>query len=231
MIKLRKAEERGHFQADWLSSYHSFSFDTYHDPKYMGFRSLRVINQDRVAAGSGFPQHPHRDMEILSFVLSGELKHQDSLGHEGIIRAGEVQRISAGSGISHSESNPSETEEVHFLQIWILPERKGLAPSYEQRRFTGDEQDTLRLIASRDGKNGSAVIHQDVSIFSGLLSAGGEQNYLIQAGRHIWLQLIQGALMVNGHKLSPGDGVAVSEEARLQLEATQKSHFLLFDLK
>ncbi len=230
MIKLRKAEERGHFQADWLSSYHSFSFDTYQDPKYMGFRSLRVINQDRVAAGSGFPLHPHRDMEILSFVLSGELKHQDSLGHEGIIRAGEVQRISAGSGISHSEFNPSETEEVHFLQIWILPERKGLAPSYEQRRFTGDEQDTLRLIASQDGKNGSAVIHQDVSIFSGLLSAGGEQNYLIQAGRHIWLQLIQGALMVNGHKLSPGDGVAVSEEARLQLEATQKSQFLLFDL-
>lgn len=230
MIKLRKSQDRGHAQSDWLDSYHSFSFDTYHDPAHMGFRSLRVINQDRVAAGSGFPLHPHRDMEILSFVLSGALKHQDSLGHEGVIRAGEVQRISAGSGISHSEFNPSETEEVHFLQIWILPEQKGLAPSYEQRRINGGEPNTLRLIASRDGHKGSAVIHQDVSIFSGQLTSGGEQDYLIQAGRHIWLQLVQGQLLVNGHHLAPGDGIALSEESRLALEATSDAHFLLFDL-
>jgi redox-sensitive bicupin YhaK (pirin superfamily) len=230
MIKLRTSRDRGHFQSDWLDSYHSFSFDTYHDPAHMGFRTLRVINQDRVAAGSGFPLHPHRDMEILSFVLSGALKHQDSLGHEGVIRAGEVQRISAGSGISHSEFNPSETEEVHFLQIWILPDQKGLAPSYEQRRFNGGEPNTLRLIASRDGHNDSAVIHQDVSIFSGQLSSGAEQDYLIQAGRHIWLQLVQGQLLVNGHPLSPGDGIALSQESRLQLEASSDAHFLLFDL-
>lgn len=230
MIKLRKSQDRGHFQSDWLDSCHSFSFDTYHDPAHMGFRTLRVINQDRVAAGSGFPLHPHRDMEILSFVLSGALKHQDSLGHEGVIQAGEVQRISAGSGISHSEFNPSETEEVHFLQIWVLPEQKGLAPSYEQRRFSGGEPNTLQLIASRDGQNGSALIHQDVSIFSGQLSSGGEQDYLIQAGRHIWLQLVKGELIVNGHHLSPGDGIALSDEDRLQLQATQESQFLLFDL-
>ena len=230
MINLRNSQDRGHFQSDWLDSYHSFSFDTYHDPAHMGFRSLRVINQDRVAAGSGFPLHPHRDMEILSFVLSGTLKHQDSLGHEGLIRAGEVQRISAGSGISHSEFNPSETEEVHFLQIWILPEQKGLAPSYEQRRFNGGEPNSLRLIASRDGHNDSAVIHQDVSIFSGQLSSGKEQDYLIQAGRHIWLQLIQGDLKVNGRQLAAGDGIALSDETRLQLQAAAQAQYLLFDL-
>lgn len=230
MINLRNSQDRGHFQSDWLDSYHSFSFDTYHDPAHMGFRTLRVINQDRVAAGSGFPLHPHRDMEILSFVLSGALKHQDSLGHEGVIRAGEVQRISAGSGISHSEFNPSETEEVHFLQIWILPETKGLAPNYEQRGFSGDNQDGLRLIASRDGHNGSVVIHQDVSIFSGQLSGGAEQEYLIQAGRHVWLQLIQGDLKVNGHQLAAGDGIALSDETRLQLQAAAQAHYLLFDL-
>lgn len=230
MIKLRKSQDRGHFQSDWLDSYHSFSFDTYHDPAQMGFRTLRVINQDRVAAGSGFPLHPHRDMEILSFVLSGALKHQDSLGHEGVIQAGEVQRISAGSGIAHSEFNPSETEEVHFLQIWVLPERKGLPPSYEQRRFSDGEPNSLRLIASRDGRNGSALIHQDVSIFSGRLSSAKEQEYLIQAGRHIWLQLIQGELLVNGHPLAPGDGIALSSESRLQLKATSDGQFLLFDL-
>lgn len=230
MINLRNSQDRGHFQSDWLDSYHSFSFDTYHDPAHMGFRTLRVINQDRVAAGSGFPLHPHRDMEILSFVLSGALKHQDSLGHEGVIRAGEVQRISAGSGISHSEFNPSETEEVHFLQIWILPETKGLAPNYEQRGFSGDNQDGLRLIASRDGHNGSVVIHQDVSIFSGQLSGDAEQEYLIQAGRHVWLQLIQGDLKVNGHQLAAGDGIALSDETRLQLQAAAQAHYLLFDL-
>lgn len=230
MIKVRKSEDRGHARYDWLDSRHTFSFDTYHDPAHMGFRTLRVINQDRVAAGSGFPLHPHRDMEILSFVLSGALKHQDSLGHEGVIRAGEVQRISAGSGISHSEFNPSETEEVHFLQIWILPETKGLPPSYEQRGFSGDNQEGLRLIASRDGHNGSAVIHQDVSIFSGQLAGGAEQEYLIQAGRHIWLQLIKGELKVNGRQLAPGDGIALSDETRLQLQAAAQAQYLLFDL-
>jgi quercetin 2,3-dioxygenase len=230
MIQLRKAEERGHFQSNWLSSYHSFSFDTYHDPMHMGFRTLRVINQDRVAAGAGFPLHPHRDMEILSFVLSGALKHQDSLGHEGVVRAGEVQRISAGSGLSHSEFNPSSTEEVHFLQIWIRPETTGLSPGYEQRSFTGTEKNSLQLIGSRDGRNGSALIHQDVSLFSGHLEAGRSQEYPIREGRHLWLQLLSGKLKVNGLALAPGDGAALSEEERLQLEALEEARFLLFDL-
>lgn len=230
MIQVRKSEDRGHARYDWLDSRHSFSFDTYHDPAHMGFRSLRVINQDRVAPGAGFPLHPHRDMEILSFVLSGALKHQDSLGHEGVIRSGEVQRISAGSGISHSEFNPSESEEVHFLQIWILPETRGLKPGYEQRRFATGEKDGLQLIASRDGRNGSVVVHQDVAVFSGHLVTGSEQNYLIQNGRHLWLQLLSGRLKLNGQLLSPGDGAGLSQEQRLQLEALEEARFLLFDL-
>lgn len=230
MIKLRKSEDRGHARYDWLDSRHTFSFDTYHDPAHMGFRTLRVINQDRVAPGAGFPLHPHRDMEILSFVLSGALKHQDSLGHEGVIQAGEVQRISAGSGISHSEFNPSERDEVHFLQIWILPEQKGLPPGYQQRSFAAVEKDGLQLIASRDGRSGSVVVHQDVAVFSGRLAAGSGQDYLIQAGRHIWLQLLSGRLKINGRTLAPGDGAALSDEPRLQLEALDEAQFLLFDL-
>ncbi len=230
MIKLRKSEDRGHARYDWLDSRHTFSFDTYHDPAHMGFRTLRVINQDRVAPGAGFPLHPHRDMEILSFVLSGALKHQDSLGHEGVIRAGEVQRISAGTGISHSEFNPSDTEEVHFLQIWILPEAKGLPPGYEQRTFAGQAKNDLLLLGSRDGRNGSVVIHQDVALFSGQLDSGRQQDYLVQHSRHLWLQLLAGRLKVNGRELAPGDGAALSEEERLQLQAVSDTTFLLFDL-
>lgn len=230
MITARKSQDRGHFQADWLDSYHTFSFDTYYDPHHMGFRTLRVINEDRVKAGAGFPLHPHRDMEILSFVLEGALKHQDNLGHEEIIRAGEVQRITAGRGIMHSEFNPSDEEAVHFLQIWILPESKGLTPSYETKRFAPKQPNSLQLLASRDGRDGSAVLHQDVALYVGDLAAGGRLEYPLPASRHAWIQVLRGALELNGTPLEAGDGAAVSEERVLTLTTRNQAQFLLFDL-
>ncbi len=230
MITVRKSEERGHFVSDWLDSYHSFSFDTYYDPDHMGFRSLRVINQDRVQPGQGFPLHPHRDMEILSFVLEGQIKHKDNLGHEEIISAGEVQRISAGSGVMHSEYNPSESEEVHFLQIWILPDEKGLIPSYESRGFEPKKPNSLQLLASRDGRDGSAVVHQDIALYSGELEAGNSCEYQLAEGRHAWIQVTAGELEVAGQHLHAGDGAAISEESALGLAARDKARFLLFDL-
>lgn len=229
MINVRKSADRGHFQADWLDSRHTFSFDTYHDPAHMGFRALRVINEDRVAPGTGFPLHPHRDMEILTFILSGALEHQDDLGHREIIRAGQVQRITAGTGIRHSEVNPSADEDVHLLQIWIFPEAKGLPPSYETRRFGADDAG-LRLLACRDGRQGSAVVHQDVSLYAGTLSADGRLTHHLSPGRHAWLQVTEGELSLNGTILTTGDGGAVSEEAALHLHARSKSDFILFDL-
>ncbi len=230
MITVRRSEDRGHFVSDWLDSYHSFSFDSYYDPDQMGFRSLRVINQDRVKPGQGFPLHPHRDMEILSFVLEGELKHKDNLGHEGIIKAGEVQRISAGSGVMHSEYNPSETVEVHFLQIWVLPEEKGLNPSYENRVFELKEQNQLQLLASRDGRDGSAVVHQDIALYSGELEAGNCFEYHLAEERHAWIQVTNGELTIAGEHLQAGDGAAISEEKMLGLSAKDEARFLLFDL-
>jgi hypothetical protein len=230
MITLRKSAERGHYRADWLDSRHTFSFDTYHDPAHMGFRALRVINEDRVAPGSGFPLHPHRDMEIVTFILAGALEHRDDLGHREIIHAGEVQRITAGTGIRHSEANPSTTDEVHLLQIWLFPEEKGLAPSYETRRFDALDGSSLRLLASRDGREGSALIHQDVSLYAGALTTGRRREVPLAPGRHAWLQLTGGALTLNKVSLAAGDGAAVSEEATLQLSAGGETSFILFDL-
>jgi redox-sensitive bicupin YhaK (pirin superfamily) len=230
MITLRKSAERGHYRADWLDSRHTFSFDTYHDPAHMSFRALRVINEDRVAPGAGFPLHPHRDMEIVTFILAGALEHRDDLGHREIIHAGEVQRITAGTGIRHSEANPSATAEVHLLQIWLFPEEKGLAPSYETRRFDALDGNSLRLLASRDGREGSALIHQDVSLYAGALTAGSHREVPLAPGRHAWLQLTGGTLILNKVPLAAGDGAAVSEEATLQLSTDGEASFILFDL-
>lgn len=232
MIAIRKSEDRGHFHQDWLDSHHTFSFDTYHDPRHMNFRSLRVINEDRVSPERGFPMHPHSNMEILTFIVSGELQHQDSLGSRETIHAGEVQRISAGRGIRHSEANPSSDQEVHLLQIWIYPEKNDLEPGYEQRRFssTGKGQTGLRLIGSHDGHDGSVLIHQDVSLYAGELDAGQGIDYRLETGRHAWLQVIEGTLSLNGKRLEAGDGAAVSNEQLLHAEAQTQSQFLLFDL-
>jgi len=230
MITLRKSEDRGLYRADWLESRHTFSFDTYYDPEQMGFRALRVINEDWVAPGAGFPLHPHRDMEIVTFILEGALEHGDSLGHREVIRAGEVQRITAGTGIRHSEANPSATETVHLLQIWILPAEKDLTPGYETRRFDAVPAGTLRLLASEDGREGSARIHQDVRLYAGTLAGGDRLEIPLAAGRHAWLQATAGELTLNGTPLASGDGAAVRDETLLQLAAGKAATFVLFDL-
>jgi redox-sensitive bicupin YhaK (pirin superfamily) len=231
MITLRTAPERGHAQHGWLESYHTFSFADYDDPRHMGFRTLRVINEDRVQPGKGFGTHPHRDMEIISYVLEGALEHQDSLGTGSIITPGEVQRMSAGTGVTHSEFNHSRSELVHFLQIWILPERSGLPPSYEQRAFPAlEKQGKLRLVASRDGREGSVTIHQEVNLYVSVLAPGEVVTHLLTPGRHAWVQVARGSIMLNDTALSTGDGAAVSEETRLTVTATDQAEVLLFDL-
>ena len=227
MIALRPAEERGHTRLSWLDSRHTFSFDRYHDPRHMGFRVLRVINEDRVDPGQGFGTHPHRDMEILTFVLEGALEHKDSLGNGSVIRPGDVQRMTAGTGISHSEFNPSRTEPVHFLQVWILPERPGLEPSYEQRSFPAAG---LRLVGSRDGREGSVRIHQDVLVYVARLSPGEEVVHALAPGRHAWIQMARGAAQVNGTRLAAGDGAALSEERSVTLRGVDGAEALVFDL-
>jgi quercetin 2,3-dioxygenase len=231
MITLRRAEERGHFNFGWLDTYHTFSFDQYYDPRFMGFRALRVINEDRVAAGRGFPTHPHRDMEIITYVLEGALEHKDSMGNGSMIRPGEVQRMSAGTGITHSERNGSASEPVHLLQIWILPGRQGIEPGYEQKMY-GDEEKlgVLRLIASEDGRDGSVRIHQDARIYATLLDAGQEIAYELPAERHAWLQVARGGVTLNGQTLKQGDGAAVSEEQSLRIVGDEAAELLLFDL-
>jgi redox-sensitive bicupin YhaK (pirin superfamily) len=231
MITLRPARERGHAEHGWLESWHTFSFAAYHDPLHMGFRDLRVINEDRVQPGKGFGTHSHRDMEILSYVIDGALEHRDSLGNGSVIRPHEVQRMSAGSGISHSEFNASRSELVHFLQIWILPEREGIAPGYEQRAFPPEERrGCLRLVASRDGREGSVTIHQDVSVLLGLLPSGARVEHPLRAGRHAWVQLVRGGIELGGRVLAAGDGAAISGEAAVRLEAKQDSEAFVFDL-
>jgi len=227
MTTLRPAEERGHTRLDWLDSRHSFSFDRYHDPRHMGFRVLRVVNEDRVAPGSGFPTHSHRDMEILTFVLAGALEHKDSLGNGSVIRPGDVQRMTAGTGISHSEFNPSRSEPVHFLQVWILPERPGLAPGYEQRPFPAA---ALRLVASRDGRDDSVAVHQDVLVYRALLAPGEEVAHAFASGRYAWIQMARGTALVNGTRLAAGDGAALSEERSVKLRAVEAIEALVFDL-
>lgn len=231
MIKVRPARERGKTTTDWLDSNHTFSFNRYYDPRYTGFRDLLVINEDFVAPGQGFGTHSHSDMEILSYVVEGSLEHRDSAGGSGVIRPNELQRMTAGTGVSHSEFNGSQTDPVHFLQIWILPERQGLNPGYEQRTFPETERrGRLRLIASREGSDGSVKIHQDVKVYDAVLAAGDSVTHDLDADRHSWVQVIKGIVTVNGSMLGPGDGAAVSEETSLTIRAEAEAELMVFDL-
>jgi len=231
MIRFRKSTERGHARHGWLESYHTFSFAGYHDPRHMGFRDLRVINEDRVQPQRGFGTHSHRDMEIVSYVLEGALEHKDSLGTGSVIRPGDVQRMSAGTGVSHSEFNPSATELVHFLQIWILPAREGLEPSYEQKHFASAERSgALRLVMSKNGRLGSLRIHQDIDLYATLLDAGDAVEHALRPGRHAWVQLARGHCELNGIPLEAGDGAAVSDETTLRLAGAKDAEVLFFDL-
>jgi redox-sensitive bicupin YhaK (pirin superfamily) len=231
MITVRLAKERGGGDHGWLNTRHTFSFSDYYDPRHMGFRSLRVINEDRVAPGRGFGTHGHRDMEILSYVVSGGLEHRDSMGNGEVIRPHEWQRMSAGTGVRHSEANASAEEPVHFYQIWILPESEGIRPGYEQRLFAPEEKaGRLRLVASGDGREGSLKIHQDVSVYNAVLKAGEEVEHRPESGRHAWLQVVRGSVELNGNGLGAGDGAAVSDEGALTIRAADDSEVILFDL-
>ena len=230
MIRIRKAADRGHAQYDWLDTWHTFSFDTYHDPAHMGFRSLRVMNEDRVQPGQGFGMHGHRDMEIVTYVLEGALEHKDNMGNGSIIHAGEFQRMSAGTGIRHGEFNPSQTEPVHLYQIWLLPATKGLKPSYEQRTFSEQEkQGKLLLVASPDA-DGALTIHQDARIFLSSLRSDEQLSHVLQPGRHAWVQVLRGAVDINGQRLAASDGAAVSDELSVTMRATEPAEVMLFDL-
>jgi len=232
MIQVRRSSERGHFDHGWLDTFHSFSFADYRDPAHMGFRSLRVLNEDRVAAGQGFGSHPHRDMEILTYVLSGALEHRDNLGNGGVIRPGEMQRITAGTGIYHSEFNPSPTDEVHLYQIWLFPERKGLTPGYQQGSVLPptDERNRLRLVASPAGGEHAMTIRQDANVFVGAFDAGSGTSRDIPAGRFAWVQVLRGGVTLNGEPLAAGDGAAVAEESRLAFRFDAASEVMVFDL-
>lgn len=232
---VRRSSDRGYADHGWLKSFHTFSFADYYDPQHMGFRSLRVINEDRVEPGRGFGTHPHRDMEILSYVLGGELAHRDSMGTGSTIRPGEVQRMSAGTGVTHSEFNPSKDQQVHFLQIWIQPERRGAKPGYEQRAFSTEErQDRLRLIAAHDGRDGAVTVHQDVDLYATLLAPGKSVQHTLKSGRHAYVHVARGAVTLNGTQLGTGDAAAISGAAgaseALELVAQEPSEVLVFDL-
>ena len=230
MLTLRPGEARGHANHGWLDSFHTFSFADYYDPDHMGFRALRVINEDRVIGGEGFGAHGHRDMEIITYPLAGAIGHRDSTGGNSVLRAGEVQRMTAGTGVVHSEMNAGDSE-LHFLQIWILPERKGLAPGYEQKAFSEQErQGRWRVIVSPDAREGSLAVHQDMSLYATLLSPGQRAEHVFAPGRHAWVQLARGTATLNGQAMKAGDGAAVSGEERLVLEATASVEALLFDL-
>jgi len=230
MIRIRKSLDRGHHKEGWLESRHSFSFHNYHDPAHMGFRNLRVINEDHIAPDTGFGMHPHEDMEIITFVLSGRLQHRDDMGNVESIGPYELQRLTAGRGIRHSETNPDKEKEVHLFQMWVLPQEQGLEPGYEIRRFPERKLDALTLLASPDGRDGSAVIRQDVRLYYGALESGCGLAIPLERGRHGWLQLIRGRLVLSGKPLETGDGAAISEEPQLRLQAEEASEFLLFDL-
>jgi quercetin 2,3-dioxygenase len=229
MITVRKSDERGHFDHGWLDTYHTFSFADYHDPNFMGFRSLRVINEDRVKPNVGFGRHGHRDMEIVTLVMSGQLAHQDSMGNGSVIRRGDVQRMTAGTGVLHGEMNPSSDEPVHLFQIWILPERHGLTPGYEQKTVSDEQRrNQLKLVASRDGRDGSVTIHQDATLYSALLD-DATVTHTFGDGRYGWLQVASGDIEVNGQKLTAGDGAAISNEREVTITA-RGAEILLFDL-
>lgn len=237
MITIRPSSERGHLDHGWLDTYHTFSFGEYVDPRHMGFRALRVINEDRVAPGQGFGEHPHRDMEILTYVLAGELQHRDSLGTGAIIRPGQVQYMAAGTGILHSEFNPSRDTPVHLIQIWIKPARRGAPPRYEQRDFpslqegsAGQGRAALTLLASADGRDGSIAINQDAAVYAAALQRGQLVRHELADGRGAWLQVLRGSISVAGHTLNAGDGAAVTEESAIELRADADAEVLLFDL-
>ena len=232
MIALRKSQERGHANHGWLDSYHTFSVAGYYDPEEMGFGTLRVINEDRVAPGKGFGTHPHRDMEIISYVLEGELAHKDSMGTGSVIRPGDVQKMSAGTGVAHSEFNPSADKPVHFLQIWIEPNKHGVAPSYEQQTFSVEQKrGRLRLVASPDGADGSVRIHQDARVYAGVLDGSDAVTYELPAGRSAYVHVARGAVQLNGTPLSTGDGAKISAEKELRLSNGAGAEVLLFDMK
>ncbi len=231
MLTIRRADARGHADHGWLDSHHTFSFADYHDPRFMGFRNLRVINEDRVQPAMGFGTHGHRDMEIVSYVLGGALEHKDSMGTGSVIRPGDVQRMSAGSGVRHSEYNASKTDLVHFLQIWIEPAKRGIAPGYEQKNFSeADKRGKLRLVASPDGAEGSITVHADARLYASVLGKGDRVTHTVPAGRGAWVQVTRGAVLVNGEALGEGDGASTTDAGALTLEASEETELLLFDL-
>ena len=230
MIRIRRAADRGHANHGWLNTWHTFSFADYQDPEHMGFRSLRVINEDFVEPSRGFAAHGHRDMEILTYVLEGAVKHEDSMGNGSVVRAGEVQRMTAGTGVTHSEMNPCDEQELHLLQIWILPEEEGLAPSYEQRAFPDEERSgQLRLVASRDGREGSVTIHQDANVFATLLVEGEQVEWSLDPDRGAWVHVARGEADVNGQPLQAGDGAAIEGEP-VRITGRRDTELLIFDL-
>ncbi|PYU08915.1 MAG: quercetin 2,3-dioxygenase [Acidobacteria bacterium] len=231
MLAIRRSQERGHANHGWLDTHYTFSFSDYYDPEHVHFRTLRVINDDRVAGGGGFPMHPHRDMEIVTYVLEGGLEHRDSMGNGSVIRPGDVQRMSAGTGVTHSEFNASKTEPVHLLQIWMFPERKGIKPSYEQKAFSeADKRSRLRLVASPDGRDGSVTIHQDNEMYATVLRKGETVRHELKPERHAWVQVARGSVKLNGQELAEGDGAAISEEKAIELAGVKDAELLLFDL-
>ena len=231
MISVRHADDRGVAKRGWLDSRHTFSFGGYHDPDHMGFGTLRVINEDVIQPGQGFGTHGHRDMEIVTYILDGALEHKDSIGNGSVLRPGEVQRMSAGTGIEHSEFNPSPTDPVHLLQIWIVPERTGLEPGYEQKSFPEHgRRGTLRLVGARDGRHGALTIHQDVDLYAAILEDGAAVTHALRTGRTAWVQVARGAVRLNGQPLSQGDGAAVSDEGTLTFKGTPDAEVLLFDM-
>lgn len=231
MIKIRKARDRGHFNFGWLDTYHTFSFGDYYDPSFMGFRDLRVINEDFVHAGRKFPTHSHRDMEIITYILEGALEHRDSMGNGSVIRPGDVQRMTAGTGVSHSEANPSSEHSVHLLQIWIMPQKQGLKPGYEQKFFSAEQKEgSMCLIASGDGRDGSVTVQQDVSVYSAVVDNGQALNHRMAPDKHAWIQVARGGVMVNGENLNQGDGAAISGESVLEIEGLDSAEILLFEL-
>jgi quercetin 2,3-dioxygenase len=231
MMWVRRSAERGHFDHGWLDTFHTFSFADYHDARHMSFRALRVMNEDRVAGGAGFGMHPHRDMEILTYVLSGRLEHKDSMGNGEVLRPGELQHMTAGTGVLHSEFNPDRAEPVHLYQVWIVPDRRGLPPGYAQKAFDpAEKRDRLRVVASPDGREGSLQLHQDASVYLADLGANKEVEHALAPGRHAWVQVLRGRVRVGDHELVAGDGLAVSEEPRLKAVAETEAEVMLFDL-
>jgi redox-sensitive bicupin YhaK (pirin superfamily) len=231
MYRFRKATERGHADYGWLKTFHTFSFSSYHDPKHVRFRNLRVMNEDFIAPGQGFGTHPHNDMEIVTYVLQGALEHRDSMGNGEVLRPGEFQRMSAGTGITHSEFNPSETESTHLYQIWLLPDRKGIEPSYEQKKFELSERtNRLRLVASPTGEDGSLTIHTQAKIYLSTIQPQESVQLAIPPEKHVWIQNLSGSGVVSGHALEAGDGLAVSDEPLIEYQATSEAEILVFEL-